>query len=105
MAKIAFVNKPKPGTATIEVPAEVAKDIEDAYAYLREHDGQEATADFDTADERNEWLRQVRYYCQTREAGVLKFRQLPSKTMPGEMIRFQITADVPANGAAKGSKK
>ena len=97
--KITAVASPKPGqSSTIEVPDSVKQDVDEIYAHLREHGDQEGFATFDTADEVAPWMRQVRAYVATREAGALKFRQLPSKHLPDTQIRFKLTADLPANG-------
>lgn len=95
---ITAVVSPKPGQASVEVPQQVKDDIEAIYAHLRENPGTEGFATFDTAEEVPTWLRQARAYTTTREAGALKFRQLPSKHLPTNQIRFSLTADLPANG-------
>jgi len=97
--KITAVASPKPGQgATLDIPQEVKDDIDAIYAHLRENPGTEGFAEFDSADEVNKWLSQVRSYVRTREAGALKFRQLPSKHLADTQLRFSLTADLPANG-------
>jgi len=98
--KITAVASPKPGQgATLDIPQDVKDDIDAIYAHLRENPGTEGFAEFDSADEVNKWLAHVRAYVRTREAGALKFRQLPSKHLPDNQLRFSLTADLPENGA------
>jgi len=97
--------RPAPSSATvIDVPDEVKKDVEATYRSLAANPGTEAHLAFKDQDERLLWTRQARAYCQTREAGALRFRQLPSKNLPNNEMRLQITADLEANGARKGRK-
>ena len=97
--KITAVASPKPGqSATLEIPQEVKDDIDAIYAHLTANPGTEGFAEFDTADEVAPWLKFARAYSGTREAGALKFRQLPSKHLPDTQIRFSLTADLQANG-------
>lgn len=99
--------KPGLGSAT-EIPDEVKEEIEGLYKHLTEHPDQEGFAEFSdpdpevVKDEVKAWLKQARTYCTTREAGALKFRQLPSKHLQAGQVRFSITADLPANGAREG---
>ena len=105
-AKIRFQAKPKSGqSVTIEVPQDVKDDVDETYDYLREHPDQEGFVEFESADEVKTWLAQARAYCATREAGALKFRQLPSKHLPDTQIRFQLSADLPADGERKTAGK
>jgi hypothetical protein len=93
----------KPGLgSTLEVPADVIEEIEGLFAYMTENPGHEGFVTFDD-DENLEkdkalWLRQVRSYCATREAGALKFRQLPSKHLNKTEIRFSLARDIPKDG-------
>jgi hypothetical protein len=97
--KITAVVSPKPGQgATLEIPQDVKDDIDAIYAHLRDNPGQEGFAEFDTAEEVAPWIRFARAYATSREAGALKFRQLPSKHLPENQIRFSLNADVAANG-------
>lgn len=110
------------------VPDEVAKDIEEMYAFLSTHPGNELVyendkypegteldaegnpvdkkaeprPDEDRAKEARAFLRSAQAYGKTREAGALKIRQLPSKHLTAGTIRLQITADLEANGAREG---
>jgi len=104
--KITAVVSPKPGQgATIDVPQEVKDDIDAIYTHLSENAGTEGFAEFDSADEVATWLKQVRAYVVSREAGALKFRQLPSKHLPDTQLRFTLTADLPANGGRETAGK
>ena len=104
--KITAVLSPKPGQgATIEVPQEVKDDIDAIFTHLSENAGTEGFAEFDSADEVGKWLSQVRAYCRTREAGALKFRQLPSKHLADTQLRFTLARDLPADGARETAGK
>lgn len=107
--KIGHVPSPKPGQgATLTIPQEVKDEVDELYAYLRDNPTEEGYAEFDGVSdeaivkEKAEWLKFARAYCLSREAGALKFRQLPSKHLPASAVRFTITADVPANGERNG---
>ena len=107
--KIGHVPSPKPGQgATLTIPQEVKDEVDELYDFLRQNPTEEGYAEFEGVDEATavkelkEWTRQVRAYCLSREAGALKFRQLPSKHLPPTAIRFTITADIPANAERNG---
>jgi hypothetical protein len=111
--KITAVASPKPGQgATLDIPQDVKDDVDGLYDHLRQNPGTEGFAEFEAdkdsgrtaVQERDRWLRFARAYATSREAGALKFRQLPSKHLPENQIRFSLTADVPANGERKGKK-
>lgn len=113
------------GTASAEdIPQEIKDDLESMYAELRKG-GLEGFVDF-SADESgdvpdpatltddqvaefgklaNVWANQASVYFKTREAGALRFRQLPSKGLPKYQRRFQITADLEANGKRNDQSK
>jgi hypothetical protein len=98
--KITAVLAPKPGQgATLDVPQDVKDEIDQLFDHLMANPGQEGFAEFDDAKEKREWLRQVRSYAISREAGALKFRQLPSKHLPDNQVRFSLARDIPADGA------
>ena len=98
--KVIAVVSPKPGQgSSVEVSQETKDEIDGLYKHLTEHPDQEGFVEFDDAKEVAAWLREVRAYCATREAGALKFRQLPSKHLPDTQVRFKLTADLPENGA------
>ena len=108
---ITAVQSPKPGQASVtDIPQDVKDDIDQMYEHLNAHPGQEGYAKFTAEDgrtlqqETDRWVKFARAYAQSREAGALKFRQLPSKNLPEGEIRFSLTADVPANGERKGKK-
>ena len=104
--KVIAVQSPKPGQgATVEVSDETKQEIEELFKYLTENPGTEGFVEFDKAEEVAPWIKEVRSYAATREAGALKFRQLPSKHLPDTQVRFQLTRDLPADGARKTSGK
>jgi hypothetical protein len=102
------VQAPKPGQgATLDVPQDVKDEIDGLFAHLTEHPDQEGFITFEPEDgqemtdvvkEKNRWLSQVRSYARTREAGALNFRQLPSKHLPDNQVRFSLKRDIPADG-------
>jgi hypothetical protein len=79
-------------SATIEIPEAVKMEIETVYRQLSEKPGSEGMIEFDSVEVMDETLAQIRAYCDTREAGELKFRKLPSKgkNLPETSVRFQI---------------
>lgn len=97
--KITAIVAPKPGQAApAEIPQEIKDEIDGLYDHLRQNPGLEGYAEFDTPDEMKEWQRLAASYCKFREAGALKLRKLPAKNLPDNHMRFQLTADLPANG-------
>lgn len=98
--KITHRPSPKPGQASAaNVPQEVKDIIDEQYAYLRTHENDEGFGEFDSTDERADFVKNARAYCETREAGLLTFRILPSKNLPATQIRFSLKANLPANAA------
>jgi hypothetical protein len=91
--------------ATIDIDAQVIKDVESTYASLLKNPGSEVHIGFENEDERISWSRQARAYCTTRPNGALRFRQLPSKNLPVNEGRYQITADLEENGNRNGRRK
>lgn len=91
-------------STVVEVPAKVKAEVEETYKQLRANPGTEAHLAFADQDERLLWTKQARAYCSTREAGALRFRQLPSKNLPDNEMRVAITADLEVNGARAGRK-
>jgi hypothetical protein len=97
--------RPAAGSATvIDVPQSVKNDVEETFKSLTTNPGTEAHLSFKDEDERLVWTKQARHYCSTRPAGALRFRQLPSKNLPANEMRLQITADLEANGNRAGRK-
>lgn len=91
--------------STIDITDEVKKDVEAAYAQLTANPGTELHLAFKDEEERVTWSRQARAYCQSRPEGALRFRQLPSKNLPDNEMRLQITADLEENGKRAGRRK
>lgn len=73
-----------------DVDKEIAQEVEEIYAALKEQGAGAFTIDFDTADERNEYERHARGYCLTRPQGQLYFRLNPTKGKPDTHMRFQV---------------
>ena len=93
--KLTFVASAKPGQISVsDVPQDVKDEIDSIFEHLAANPGLEGYAQFDgegfegkDADDKArkeaaQWERQVRAYCESREAGILKYRRLPSKTLP-----------------------
>ena len=91
--------------ATIDIPASVKKDVEDALKELKANPGSELHLAFDTEDERLAWAKQARAYCNTRDKGALRFRVLPSKNLPVTEMRVNITDDLEKNGERNGRRR
>jgi hypothetical protein len=104
MAVKITVRETPTATATVNIPESVKKEVEELFKSLAANPGTEAHIAFDTEDERLEWTRAARAYCQTRKAGALRFRQLPSKNLPDNEGRYNITNDLEANGARQGRR-
>jgi hypothetical protein len=104
MALKITVRQSASATATVEIPEQVKAEVESLYKELSTHPGTEAHLAFDTEDERIEWVRAARSYCGTRAKGALRLRQLPSKNLPANEVRVNITNDLPANGERNGRK-
>jgi hypothetical protein len=124
--KMTAVVAAKPGTgSTLDIPQSVKDDLEAIYEHLRTNPGTEGYIDFSAdadgnvpdaeklTDKQREtavkesavFLRQASSYAKSREAGALKFRVLPSKHLPDWVKRFQIKADLPANGERDDQSK
>lgn len=113
---VGHVPAPKPGQgATLDIPQAVKDEADELYNFLRENTNEEGFVEFahesgtewdklneeqqkEVTKERDTWLRHIRAYASTRQAGALKFRQLPSKHLPANQVRFSLTADLPKNG-------
>jgi hypothetical protein len=97
---VGYAISPKPGQSSVQdVPEDVKTEIDGLFDWLTANPGHEGrVTGFEDDKERNLWLRQVRAYCPSREAGALKFRQLPSKNLPDGEIRFSLTRDIPQDG-------
>jgi hypothetical protein len=92
-------------TSTVNVRESTKKEVEDTFAMLLKNPGSEAHVAFESEDERLKWTREARAYCATRQNGALRFRVLPSKNLPVNELRFNVTNDLEANGARKGRRK
>jgi hypothetical protein len=92
-------------TSTVDVTEQTKKEVEGLFKQLTENPGSESHVVFKDEAERLDWTRQARSYCQTRQAGALRFRQLPSKNLPANEGRYQITNDLEANGERNGRRK
>lgn len=75
----------------VEVPAQVAEDLEGLWKYLQENPEYVASATFDTAEEVGVFDKQARCWAETREAGQLRFRKLyAGKDSPDTFLKFTI---------------
>jgi hypothetical protein len=91
-------------TSTVNVTEEVKREVEALFKQLTDNPNSEAHIAFADEKERLDWTRQARAYCQTRKAGALRFRQLPSKNLPDNEGRYNITNDLEANGERSGRR-
>jgi hypothetical protein len=91
-------------TSTIDVSEEVKKDVETAYKSLKANPNSELHIAFADEKERLSWTAQARAYCNTRANGALRFRQLPSKNLPDNEGRYNITDDLEKNGERQGRR-
>lgn len=105
MAVKITVRQSATATATVEVPEDVKRDVENALKELKANPGTELHLAFDTEDERLLWAKQARSYCQTRAKGALRFRVLPSKNLPVTEMRVNITDDLEKNGERNGRRR
>lgn len=92
-------------SSTVDIRESTKKEVEDTFAALKANPGSEGHSAFDDEDERVKWTREARAYCQTRAKGALRFRVLPSKNLPVNELRFNITNDLEANGERNGRRK
>ena len=92
-------------TATVDIPESTKKEVEGTFIQLTSNPGSEAHVAFETEDERVKWTREARAYCATRDKGALRFRVLPSKSLPVNELRFNITNDLEKNGERNGKRK
>lgn len=89
-------------TATVDIPEQVKKEVEASFKDLKANPGSELHLAFDTPDEMALWVKQARDYSKTRDKGALRLRVLPSKNLPSNEVRINITDDIPANGERNG---
>jgi hypothetical protein len=92
-------------TATVDIKESTKKEVEEVFTQLKANPGSEAHIKFDTEDERLQWTKEARAYAQTRRAGALRFRALPSKNLPDNELRFNLTDDLEKNGERNGRRK
>lgn len=86
---IVKVDKPAATTSNVEVPAEDAAELLDAYNTLTANPDTEGMLQFDTADERKAYIRIARVWAGT-QTPALNFRQLPQAGNPETVLRFSI---------------
>lgn len=97
MAKIAFADKPREGSGhTLQVPAEIAEDMETAWKFLSENPDKEGFAEEDTKEALNKYIRLARVYLAGRDGGPVILRKLPSKHLADNQCRFTLTAGTDA---------
>jgi hypothetical protein len=77
------------GPTIVEVPDEVAKDLEELFAHLTANPGQLALAEFDTPEEKVAFVKQARSWASTHEP-VLEYRQSPSTGLAATALKFNI---------------
>lgn len=87
-----------------QIPQDVKDFVEDVYKKQRNAMGRERV-EYDTPEELAVEFKQMTAYCAQRPAGILKIRRSPTRGLPENVMDIRITADIEANGNAKGSKK
>ena len=92
-------------TATVDIKESTKSEVEQVFTQLKANPGSEAHVKFDTEDERLAWTREARAYAQTRKAGALRFRVLPSKNLPANELRFNLSDDLEKNGERNGRRR
>lgn len=86
--------------SSVEIPAEMVKELEEFYAYLTEHPTHIGHVTFDTAEERKSFGKLAKAWGLTRDAGTLIYRQLPGKGLTDKELRFTLkpAEDKPETG-------
>jgi hypothetical protein len=95
MALLTFIPNATSKTTAItlgldDVPEDVRKDGEDVYEALKTHAGS-FHAKFDTVQELNLYIAQLKAYCENRPNGAIRFRKSPAKGLPANEMKFRIT--------------
>jgi hypothetical protein len=72
---------------TIDVPAELAAELKELYAFLEANPQTCGHGTFDTDDEKANWITYARAW--STQNGLV-FRQLKSSKLPGKELRFTI---------------
>lgn len=73
-----------------EIPADIQKDVDDAYTLLKTNPGRFKLV-FPSEGEANAWINMVKAYCKVRPGGEIRFRKSPIKGLPAGTIEFRIT--------------
>lgn len=95
MATVSFVEKPREGSGhTLQVPAEIADDMETAWKHLSENPEKEGFLQEDDKAALDKYIRLARVYLATRDGGPVILRRLPSKHLPEGQCRFTLTAGI-----------
>jgi hypothetical protein len=100
MANLTFipnaVSKSSTGTIALDdISDEVKKDVEEVYEALKTNPGR-MRVNFDTVQQLNQYVAQVKEYCRQRPQGAIHFRKSPSRGLPATTMDFRIV-DVPVN--------
>lgn len=74
------------GVREVPIPDDVDTDLSELYKYLRDNPRERGLAEFDTVDEKNEFIAQAKFWAHTQE---VRFRVTkPSTQIPDTAIQF-----------------
>lgn len=73
------------------VPQDVRDEVEQIYAGMKANPRGRMRAEFDSKEEREQYMGQVKTYCELRPAGAIRLRRSPTKGLPETVAEFRIT--------------
>lgn len=80
-----------------QIPDDIKAQVEEVYEALKTNAGR-MYVKFNTDQELNTYIAQVKSYCGLRPAGTIHFRKSPTRNQPKNEMHFRIT-DVPEQNA------
>lgn len=97
------------GPKIVEVPEEVAAELEQLFSHLVENPGQLPLIKADTPEELRTWLAQAKAWGETRDAGILEVRKSPRRGLPDNeavvRIRPPLSDEEKARNKAANEKR
>lgn len=98
------------GPKIVEVPEDVAAELEQLYSHLVENPGQLPLITADDPSELRKWLAQAKAWGETRDGGTLEVRKSPKHGLPDNQAVVRIRpplseAEKEANRAANEKRK
>lgn len=92
--RLTFISGTKTTTSThvplTEIPADVIKDVEDAYRQLKANPGGRVRVVFPDINELNTYISQVVSYCAQRPEGAIRYRKSPTRGITKNIADFRI---------------